>query len=355
MFIDIFFILIGFVILVKGADYFVTGSVALGDRFKVSHMVMGITVVALGTSLPELFVNIATYERSLDSALVGNIIGSNLFNLGVVLGLYATIMPVTGISQNTIRFDIPYAQLMTVVFGAFALTNMLPGFREVNVDRNFINLSEGLIIGVLYTFFIYRSYQYMKKRGVPPSALKEIEEKIHPQNESTAMDDTDESAKKSLRLEGLLERYYPVAIVIGIAGLYIGSELTVTYAVSLAKKLGLSDAFIGVFILAVGTSLPELITTLVAVKKQYSDIALGNIIGSTICNFGLLLPVFSVLRPILYTENFNLPLAVLFFMSAYLIFILRFRKQKVINRFDGMVLLGSYMANSIYFYLEYSR
>lgn len=251
----IFLLLVGFVLLVKGADFFVDGSSSVAKILKVPSVIIGLTIVALGTSLPEAAVSITASLQGNNSMALSNVMGSNLFNLLVVIGASALIKSFD-VNQDIKKRDLPFNIILTAVLLLFAFTNKTLGRIEGILF---------LIVLVIYMICLVKS------------ALKnKIEEVVETM-----------SVAKSI-----------IYIILGMAAIVIGGKLVVNNASAIASKLGLSDLFIGLTIVAIGTSLPELVTSIVAAKKGESGLALGNAVGSSILNIVFILGVSSALSPI---------------------------------------------------------
>jgi len=269
MILQVFILLVGFVVLIKGADWLVSGASALAKKKNVSDLAIGLTVVAFGTSAPELVVNVlASFQGHQDIAF-GNIIGSNNFNLFVILGIAALIAPLS-VQSSTVWKEIPisFIALVTLFFLAnnFFLSGQ-PGLSRI----------DGLVLLVMFGLFLLYVYKQLK---VDPQINLDAHTKY-----------------TTLTTWGL--------ILIGLAGLIVGGRLVVDSAVKMAQEWGISQKVIGLTIIAAGTSLPELATSVVAAVKKNNDIAVGNIIGSNIFNIFLILGVSSVIRPLPYDMAFN--------------------------------------------------
>ncbi|MEM6642883.1 MAG: calcium/sodium antiporter, partial [Bacteroidota bacterium] len=247
-------VVVGFVLLIKGADFLVNGASSLAKRFNVSDIAIGLTVVAMGTSAPELVVNIISGSREVGSSgnelVFGNIIGSNIFNIFLILGVSSMIYPLT-VERNALWKEVPYSLLATFVF--FVLVNDALFF---NANESGLDLKDGLIL--LAMFILFLVYIFMNIRRNPEAEVDDIE------------------------VIGNLKT--TLLIIFGIAGLVFGGEMIVRNATAIAESFGVSDKMIGLTILAAGTSLPELATSAVAAFHKKSDLAVGNIVGSNIFN-----------------------------------------------------------------------
>jgi len=313
----IYFLLIiaGFAVTIKGADFLVDGASALAKKFGISEIVIGLTIVALGTSAPEMVVNVFSSLNGKDELILGNIIGSNLFNTLVILGIAAFIYPVT-VKKATALFEIPYSLLATVVVAVLANDIFL-----TTKSSNTLTRTDGFILFVFFIIFIiYVIRMTMKDMSDDDEGIPEM------------------SLSKS-----------SILILLGMIGLTLGGKLVVDNAVLIAKSLGVSDALIGLTILAAGTSLPELVTAIVAAKKKKSDIVIGNVIGSNIFNIFLVLATSAVISPITFKSSLNIDLGVLS-VGGILLFLFMFwgKDDRVIDKKEGTILISLYIGYFIY-------
>jgi len=311
---DYVFIIIGFIVLIVGAHFLVEGAGGLAKRFNVPDLIIGLTVVAFGTSAPELVVNIvaASGTGTTDIALT-NIIGSNTINTFVILGLAALIFPITS-HPDSRKFDIPMNIIAPVI--VFVLGWLI---------NDTLSRIDGLILLLFFGYFMYNTVQRsLKNKEVPEDA-----ENIKP-----------------------LKPWLAIIMALGgLGALIFGADLIVPSAVRIAQTLGISQSIIGLTIVALGTSLPELATSAVAAFKKKSDIALGNVLGSNIFNIFLVLGVSSVVRPLPGYNGIMLDLSLLI-ISGLLIFVfVASNKKHQIKRWHGALLLGIY---SIYIYFKIS-
>ena len=248
----IVFIIVGFVALVKGADYLVDGASSIASRFGISDLIIGLTVVAFGTSMPEFVVNMVSVAEGSTDLAITNILGSNIINTFVILGLTALVYPV--VSQKRSRdFDIPMSIIAGVLVFVFVAVQ-LP-FGECNRG---IGRFGGVVLLLFFCYFLYNTYRHAKDH--PKDAMNEL---------------ASEEVKKNIPT-----RRAVALILAGFVGLVVGGELIVQSAIDIARRMGVSEAIIGLTIVALGTSLPELATSVIAAFKRNSDIALGNVIGS---------------------------------------------------------------------------
>ena len=292
-------LLIGLVMLCFGGNWLVSGGVTIAKKFRISNFVIGMTIVAYGTSTPELAASIAAAGDH-SAIILGNIVGSNIANVGMVIGVAAILVPLA-VHKSVLRKEIP------IMLGVSALLVLLSIDGEIS-QYDGILLLIGLGIFVVYTF---------------RSALKQREK---------SKDDTNPGQNnvylKSIGLIG-----------IGIILLYIGAILTVDNAVVIATEFGLSEKIIGLTVIAIGTSLPELITSIIAIRKGHSDIGIGNIIGSNIYNILMIMGVGASLGGVLITADVYVDYAIMIIFSLSLLIGL---KTKIINRTMGVILAAGY-------------
>ena len=300
---------LGFVLLIKGADLLVDGSASVARKLKISDISIGLTVVAFGTSMPELVVNIfASFQNNPDIA-IGNILGSNIANILLILGISAIIYPLT-VKKNTIWKEIPFSLLAALVLGILASDALIDG-------RNFSELSRGDGIALIGFFAIFM--YYIVSIAKEPDSEVEVEVK----NLSTA--------KATMFILG------------GLAGLVVGGKLIVDGAVEIAGSIGLSESFIGLTVVAVGTSLPELATSAVAAYKKNVDIAVGNIVGSNIFNIFWILGISSIIKPLPFTPASIYDLGMTIVASVLLFIFLFVGKKHSIGKVKGILFVLIYI------------
>ena len=301
-------IIIGFALLIVGADLLVDGASGIAKKFHIPEIIIGLTIVSIGTSMPELFVSITSAIDGYSDMALGNVIGSNLSNLLLILGLSALIRPVV-FQKETRIYEIPMCSIFTVIFIILCNTS------------NTISRPESIILLVLFVLFIGYTI-YMGKR----ESQKEILEIK-----------TDES-KNDNTIKNIL------LVIIGIVGLKIGGDLAVNNAVKVAQYFNLSEKIISLTILAIGTSLPELVTSVIAAIKGNSDIAIGNIIGSNIFNMLLIIGVSAVIKPISFNTSYNLDLSILFISTLILALFPVIPPKDKMSRMNGLVYVVMYAA-----------
>ena len=293
-------LLIGLVMLCFGGNWLVSGGVAIAKKFRISNLVIGMTIVAYGTSTPELAASIAAAGDH-SAIILGNIVGSNIANVGMVIGVAAILVPLA-VQKSVLRKEIP------IMLGVSALLVLLSIDGEISQYDGTI-----LLIGLgLFAAYTFRS------------ALKQREKNVDDSN----------STKNNVYLKSI------GLIGIGIIVLYIGAILTVDNAVVIATELGLSEKIIGLTVIAIGTSLPELITSIIAIRKGHSDIGIGNIIGSNIYNILMIMGVGAALGGVLITADVYVDYAIMIIFSISLLIGL---KTKIINQTMGVILATGYV------------
>lgn len=300
----------GFVLLIKGADLFVDGACSLSEKLKVPAYLVGMTVVAFGTSLPEAAVSITASIQGSNAIAIGNVIGSNTFNTLVVLGGSAIITPVL-IKDKLVKRDFPFCLAISVL-----LLVLIISFRGGQMA---LTRADGIVLLVLFAIFMAGSIIGAKKEVVPEVSEQKAEMKLW----------------KCLLL-----------ILIGIAGVIIGGQLTVTGAKGLARMIGLSETVIGLTVIAIGTSLPELVTSIVAARKGQNDIAVGNVIGSNIFNILFILGMSAVISPMV-TDSYAIIDCGMLIAVSLIPFVFALFKRKI-NRPMGIFMLLMYAAYTAY-------
>lgn len=305
-------IVVGFAALVKGADFLVDGASSIAKRFGISDLVIGLTVVAFGTSMPEFVVNMVSVAEGSTELALTNILGSNIINTFVILGVTALVFPI--VSQKRSRnFDIPFsilAGVMVLIFINICIAEDTPGIGRIG----------GAIVLILFGYFLYSTFRHAK---------------AHPEESETG-------SSKNMSLGKAI-----LLILFGFIGLIVGGELIVKSAVNIATRLGVSQAVIGLTVVALGTSLPELATSVIAALKKNSDIALGNVIGSNIFNVFFVLGTSAVVHPLPSYQGIELDACMVVIGSALVWFFVKTNKQHEIKRWGGAILLlvyGGYLA-----------
>ncbi|MBO5209730.1 MAG: calcium/sodium antiporter [Lachnospiraceae bacterium] len=306
--VQVLLLVLGFVMLVKGADWFVEGASKLAEKFGIPQLVIGLTIVAMGTSLPETAVSVSAAIKGSAEITIGNVVGSNILNILLILGISAVISPLM-VQKSTIKYEIPMVVAVSVVLAVLGLSDGIVG----RLDGLILLL--GLVLYLLYLL-------QMAKKG---QAVIEEEEKSG----------VDESLWKLL-----------VMIVGGGVLIVWGSNITVDAATELARIFGMSERLIGLTIVAFGTSLPELVTSVTAAIKGKADIAVGNIVGSNIYNILFVVGVSAVITPVVYQGDFLVD-SVVCALTAVLLWLCVFRKAKL-QRVGGALMLVCYAAYFVY-------
>lgn len=326
MLISLVLLAAGLYILVKGADWLVSGASAISLRLKIKPIVIGLTVVAFGTSAPELTVSVTSLLSGNTGVAVGNVLGSNIANILLILGITAIIYPLY-VQRNTVLKEIPMSILAAIVFIVFGLQEVISSWSGLNISsllfennlEGYINRAGGIILLLFFAIFVYYTVELAKNTG----------------------ETNDEIEKKSLSTSIIL-------IVIGLLGLTFGSKLTVDNAITIARTFGVSDNLIGLTLVAIGTSLPELVTSIVAALRKHVDIIVGNVVGSNIFNILLVLGISSLIKPIpVYTPNVFDAFMVLLASFALLIVLFTYRVHRI-TRIEGAALLFLYFTYLIF-------
>ena len=314
MALDIVWILVGFVLLIKGADFLVNGSVKIAKRFHVSEIIIGLTIVSIGTSMPEMIVSVTSGMGGHNDMAIGNVIGSNLCNLLLILGITALVRPIV-FQKETKCIEIPIALVATILLLILC-----------NNAGNVIGRYEGAILLICFVAFIaYTIYMGIREaRKENTQAEMDSKEMIEPEK------------------YGMLKAI--LLIVVGIVGLKIGGDLVVNNATDIARLLHISEKIISLTIIAIGTSLPELVTSIVAAIRKENDIAIGNIIGSNIFNILFILGVSSVVTPINYSDAYNMDFAILIASTILLAAFPFIGKKDTMTRTNGAIFLIAYIA-----------
>lgn len=321
---NVILLLIGFVLLVKGADYFVDGSSSIAKKLRIPSVIVGLTIVAMGTSLPELAVSVTAGLNHANEIAISNIVGSNLFNLIVVLGVCAAISPIA-VDKSVMKTDMP---VMLGVTGILAI--MFADFVKPwsgAVEKGYSGTLSRLNGAILLVLFIaYITYTVKK-------ALK------HRKNVMNA--ETEESNEKQQKVWVSL-----IYIIGGIIAIKYGGDFVVDSASALAIKFGMSPTLVGLTIVAVGTSLPELVTSIVAAKKGETGLAIGNVVGSNIFNILLILGVSSVISPIaVITDSF---IDIIIVLTVCLVVFAFGKSRDKISRKEGIIMISIYIIYMIY-------
>ncbi len=305
--VQILFLVIGFLFLMKGADWFVDGASALASRLGIPQIVIGLTIVAFGTSAPEAAVSITAGMQGSPDLAISNVLGSNILNILLILGIASIITPLA-IKKNTFRYEIPFVAVITI---------LLLGLGLLGHD---ISRIDGIILLVIMCAFMV--YLVFVSKSEKPSE--------------------EEAPVKKMAVWKMI-----LFILVGGAGIIFGSQITVDSATEIAKYFGMSERLIGLTIVAFGTSLPELITSILAAIKKNDDIAIGNVVGSNIFNILFILGLTAVISPINYANAFIVD-NIMALIATVLLF-LCVLKNKKLGRIGGIIMLLSYAIYFVFF------
>ena len=321
---DYILLIIGFVLLIKGADFFVDGSSSVAKILKVPTIIIGLTVVAFGTSMPELSVSVTAALRGSNDLAVSNVLGSNIFNLLVVLGCCALVKPVAA-KWSLLKKEFPFSILITIILllvdSDFSIMKILDGNQGFVLGR-----WAGLLFLILFVLYIYATVK---------SALR---------SRAEAKDMEEEEYKTMSPLKS------GIYIVIGLIGIVWGGNLVVDSASNIALTFGWSQTFIGLTIVALGTSLPELVTSVVAARKGENDLAVGNVVGSNIFNILLILGVSSFITPITFdvTAVYD---TIILIIASIVVYVSAISKREI-QRKEGILFLVCYFAFFLYVFMR---
>ncbi len=303
----------GFVLLIKGADFFVDGSSAVAKRLKVPSLIIGMTIVAMGTSLPETSVSVSASILGKNDLAISNAVGSNIFNLMVVCGVCSLLCPMA-VSRETLKKDLPFSAIVAgVLLGLGAFTGIVMRWG-------------GAVLLALFAVFLYMMISSAKKARDSGEQSDEDEYKVMP-------------VWKCL-----------LCIIGGGAAIAVGGKMVVEGASDIARTFGMSDNLIGMTIVALGTSLPELVTSIVAARKGEVDMALGNVVGSNIFNILFVLGIAAVISPIAFTVQNAIDTAVLIAMSLFVLLLCAPKKKLV--RWHGALMLAAYAGYTTYIFMR---
>ncbi len=303
MLIYILFLIIGFVLLIKGADVFVDGSSSIAQNLKIPKMVIALTIVAFGTSAPELAVSIKATLSGNSDIVLGNVLGSNIINILLILGV-SSLFSSMCVKDNTVKKEIPLTILFSILLSTLAFDNIFVSNLKNEITRN-----DGIVILLFFTIFIYYLFSVTKKGN-----KKDIENPKY----------------------GILKSI--IYVIVGLVSIVFGSNMVVDNASLIAKTLNVSEKMISLTIVALGTSLPELVTSVQAARKGENDIAIGNIIGSNIFNIGIVVGIPALFIGNISASSFNYIDMLMMILSAILLFILTFKKRKI-DKGEGMIML----------------
>ena len=308
----------GFLFLIKGADLLVDGSASIAKKLKIPSIVIGLTIVAFGTSTPELIVNIFASAQGNSEIAIGNILGSNIANILLILGISAMIYPITA-QRNTILKEIPLNLLAIIILGFMANDMLIDGGTFSAITR-----IDGFVLLSFFVIFLYYTFGIIKS------------------DETTEEKDTIE-----------VFSYFKAILFIffGLIGLVVGGKWIVDGAVKVAEFFNVSQSLIGLTVIAVGTSLPELATSAIAAFKKQSDIAIGNVVGSNIFNIFWIIGISALIRPLPFNIKSNGDIAMTVFASLVLFFVMFIGKKRVIERWQGVFMFTAYIGYTVFLVL----
>ena len=305
---------VGFVMLVKGADWFVDGSSGIAAKFKIPQIVIGLTIVAMGTSAPEAAVSITSSLAGQNDMSVANVVGSNFFNILVVLGV-SSIIAKLPVQKDTIKKDTPFLILISALLLVFGI--------NLKIGR-----VEGLVLLVFFAYFLINTIKSAK---------------------NTSVNDSSETGETAIAIETTTEISMPKTILIslvGIVGIVVGGDMVVNSATSIATSFGMSANLVGLTIVAVGTSLPEFVTSIVAIKKGETEIAIGNVIGSNLFNILLVLGLAATINPI--AMSMSAFIDIVFMVLITLLLYMFMKKDNSLVKKQGIILVVLYIAYMAY-------
>ncbi|KXG73874.1 calcium/sodium antiporter [Thermotalea metallivorans] len=307
-------LIIGFVLLMKGADYFVEGASEIARILRIPPILIGLTIVAFGTSSPEAAVSIGAAIKGNNGIALGNVVGSNIFNISLIVGITALLYPLQ-VERETVKKEIPFALLSSILLLVLAADMGLQGYQTNTITR-----ADGIVLLAFFSIFIY----YL------------LEVALHSREQSTEeIEKPAGSMTKQILFAGG-----------GLGAIILGGEIVIRNSIKIAQQFGMSETLIGLTIVAVGTSLPELITSVVAALKKQSEIAVGNIVGSNIFNILFILGISSIITSIPVEQKIFFDLNL---MIGYTVLLLIFsRTHHKITKAEGLILLLSYILYTVY-------
>ena len=303
MLLNILMLVIGFIILIKGADLFVDGASGVAGNFKVSKMLIGLTIVAFGTSAPELAVSAKSLLVGSGDIVLGNVIGSNILNILLILGV-SSLFHSLNVKNNTVKKELPITLMITMAFSVLLLDNFF--------DKSMVNSftrGDGIILLLFFGVFMYYLIKMARSRS----------------------DSSEEEKYPTMRKSILIT-------IIGLLGIVLGSHFAVEGATGLAKAMGISERIISLTIIALGTSLPELVTSVTATRKGEYDIAIGNVVGSNIFNIGIVIGLPIAIMGGIGEINFSYIDLITMIISSFLLFIFSFNNRKISKK-EGIIFL----------------
>lgn len=303
MLVEIFFIVIGFAFLIKGADILIDGASGIAKKFNIPEIIIGLTIVSIGTSTPELFISVSSVLSGHQDFSIGNVVGSNITNLLLILGITTIIRPIY-FKSKTKLIEIPMCLFFTVIFVILC-----------NIGKK-VSLIDGIILLICFFFFIsYTIYIGQKNKEYDDVLPKETNRKIW----------------KNI-----------VYILLGVLGLKIGGDIALNNVEKLALRFNISERVIGLTIIAIGTSLPELVTSILSAIKNEADLAVGNVIGSNIFNMLLIIGITAIIKPIQYNIEYNVQMIILLIATILITLFPHLDKKDQMTKSDGLMYVSMY-------------
>lgn len=312
---EILLIIIGFIFLIKGADLLVKAATSIAKKLGLSELLIGLTIVAIGTSLPEIFVTITSAQEGRSDLIIGNAIGSCICNFLLVIGLTSLIRPIK-LEKRIVNRHLP------IGIGAMVLLLFLGNIEKLG-EAQAITRWQGMVL-ILFTiaYILYTIYEEKQMKN------EKIDQEI--------IEETKSKERNSIFL-------IIIYMIVGLLGLKFGADFVVDHAVSIAGKFGLSESFIGMTIVAVGTALPEIITGIISAKRNETDLLLGNVTGSNIVNLCLLIGLGAIINPMIFTTDFNIGILILIAITAFLQIIATKNEKSELDRKAGFLLIIVYI------------
>lgn len=347
IFLNILFLIVGFILLIKGADFFVSGASSVAKKMRISSLIIGLTIVAIGTSLPEFTVSVIGAIKGVPEMSLGNIVGSNMFNTFMCLGVVALISPLY-LKKSTRQIDLPYMLLVTFLLLFFSLDIYINGEAD-----NIISRTEGILFLGSLVVYMWITIANVKRKPMTPTperlsineapaeenskAAETTAENLKSENSETTQTEPKKEKNEEMKLWKTI-----LFLILGFIGIIFGGECVSSTSQFLALKIGMSESLVGLTIVAIGTSLPELVTSIVAVKKGEKELALGNVIGSNIINISLILGMVASINPIYISLYTLIDFAILFVTS--LIFLFMCLHKGRLKMVHGLIFVGIYFA-----------
>lgn len=339
--VNILLLALGLFLLIKGSDIFVDAGTVIGKMFKMTEVLIGLTIVCVGTGLPELILSINGSINKTSNLVIGNIVGTNIFNMCIILGLICVLHPLKLLRQ-TIRKDMHMSLLSSIALFVLLLDNV-----QNSYAKNTLSLTDGIILLLLFAVFIYYTFYeitgYLRDRR----EKKYLEQKQKSNNNSKSP--TQETEKQQTYTNNDIQKLFKniVIALVGVVMVHVGAEITVDNTVKIADFFNVSQTFISIVIISVGTSLPELTTSYAAIKKNRINIAIGNLIGSNMFNTLCVLGVSSLINPIVLDGNYLLIDCGVFALVC-LVMVLFTKRKPEISKFEGFSLISIYILYIVY-------